>query len=490
MSADENLDWLFDSITGFLKGPDWALPVMSFIDENCIVFDSEDENKLAHMEIYSAFREMIDSLLEVHLNDLGVKPEVFAAFCAKNANTEIGREVIEQILAVDDYMSFKKMMVKRNMELELESLKALQALSEKVSQGGEAGAESTENLTEEEEFEKEMQAALELSLKEAGTNGINTSVDGQDLAKQQQESEDAEFEMAIQLSLQLEKQNLDAEQSELEEALRASQLEADAEEAAKAAAVAAEAAKAADAANAAAAAAAAAKAADAAKEAAAAAAVAKAKTASAQPAAQPVAAAPKPAAAPLGALPPLTGMPRMPKLPGGVQPSAKEIRSAQAAADAGAKAAAARDRAEKEREVSKAAQEQSLLADVTASRQAEMAARAEHLKKQRDLIVAQKRRQREQDVLASRDPAPEGASAVIPPTSNMTEAAGYSEGAAGHRALLSRALASSLKASLRGGDGESLQLQQRIEAHDRRLDLEATKAELRAEADRLKEDGF
>jgi len=64
MSAD---DWLLDSITGFLRSPGWALPVMSFIDENCIVFDNEDENKLAYTDIYSAFKDMVDMLLEMHL---------------------------------------------------------------------------------------------------------------------------------------------------------------------------------------------------------------------------------------------------------------------------------------------------------------------------------------------------------------------------------------------------------------------------------------
>ena len=38
--GDEDLTWLFDAVLGFLKSPGWALPVMSFIDDNCVVFDS------------------------------------------------------------------------------------------------------------------------------------------------------------------------------------------------------------------------------------------------------------------------------------------------------------------------------------------------------------------------------------------------------------------------------------------------------------------
>ena len=110
MAEDET--WLFDSVMGFLKSPGWALPVMSFIDDNCVVFDDEDENKLVYMEIYNAFREMVDSLLGMHLAEMGCSADQFAELCQTFSSTASGKEVLEQILAVDDYISFKKMMVR------------------------------------------------------------------------------------------------------------------------------------------------------------------------------------------------------------------------------------------------------------------------------------------------------------------------------------------------------------------------------------------
>ena len=71
-SPDADETWLLDSITGFLRGPAWALPVMSFIDENCIIFDGDAEHKFAYTAIYEAFKELVDSLLEAHLQDIGV----------------------------------------------------------------------------------------------------------------------------------------------------------------------------------------------------------------------------------------------------------------------------------------------------------------------------------------------------------------------------------------------------------------------------------
>ena len=52
------------------------------------------------------------------------------------------------------------------------------------------------------------------------------------------------------------------------------------------------------------------------------------------------------------------------------------------------------------------------------------------------------------------------------------------------RARLSVALASSMKASLLGEDATTLELQHRIEQHTKKIDLELTKAQLRAEVER------
>lgn len=50
--AHEEGDWFFDMIIGFLRSPRWKTPVMSFLDEYCIVFDNEDENKLEFTKIH------------------------------------------------------------------------------------------------------------------------------------------------------------------------------------------------------------------------------------------------------------------------------------------------------------------------------------------------------------------------------------------------------------------------------------------------------
>ncbi len=71
-------------IIGFLRSPRWKTPVMSFLDEYCISFDNEEENKLEFTAIHNVsytlskyylkqnFKKMVEDLLEELMRDLGV----------------------------------------------------------------------------------------------------------------------------------------------------------------------------------------------------------------------------------------------------------------------------------------------------------------------------------------------------------------------------------------------------------------------------------
>jgi hypothetical protein len=112
--------WLFDAVTGFLRSPDWTVPVGNFMDDNCLVFGSDEEHELTH-DIFNAYRDMVDSLIERFLSDLGTTKHEFVKLCAEFTTTDVGQGVLEQLLAVDDFVSFKQMMVQRNLEIEAEA---------------------------------------------------------------------------------------------------------------------------------------------------------------------------------------------------------------------------------------------------------------------------------------------------------------------------------------------------------------------------------
>lgn len=59
----EEEDWIFDCVMNIFHSPEWETPVYDFIDENCIYFDNEEENKLQYTTIHEVKRILI---LDIH----------------------------------------------------------------------------------------------------------------------------------------------------------------------------------------------------------------------------------------------------------------------------------------------------------------------------------------------------------------------------------------------------------------------------------------
>jgi hypothetical protein len=56
-AQETEYDWLFDYLYSVFKAPSWEKPLQEFIDENCTVFDNDDENKLAYTELHDVSSE-------------------------------------------------------------------------------------------------------------------------------------------------------------------------------------------------------------------------------------------------------------------------------------------------------------------------------------------------------------------------------------------------------------------------------------------------
>lgn len=183
-------EWLKDFFIQFLKSPKWVNPIQEFIDNQCFIFDNEEENKLAYTDCHNQFKVLIDSLLTEQLRDV-ITEEKLEAFCAgvdKSAETEHDAElfglIAEQLLSVDDFIQFRAMMTKRNLEQQMEALRSLR------TQNGEEGDAAESSDTDNDmwkSYEEDLQYALELSQKE------NTDYEC---------FEESELQKAIALSLQ------------------------------------------------------------------------------------------------------------------------------------------------------------------------------------------------------------------------------------------------------------------------------------------------
>ena len=190
----EDVNWIFDFVMDIFKAPTWEVPIMSFIDENCIVFDNEQENKFAYSELHASFRDLAESLLERHLEEVSVTPEMFVKACEVGRNQrDVNKIVWDQISAIDDFMTFKKLMARRNVELEREAIDAFRkqaAMQSAVSEASSSGGGRSGDI----DMDEEMAAAMQASLLEF-----------EDMTLRQKE-EMAELEEVIAQSLVLEKE--------------------------------------------------------------------------------------------------------------------------------------------------------------------------------------------------------------------------------------------------------------------------------------------
>lgn len=99
---------------------------MSFLYEYCIIFDNEDENKLEYTDIHRKFKQLVEELIGELLAELGVSQEIFLQACDKAEKNPIHKKIVDQIVAVDNFVAFKKLMCKRNAELNQQAMKMLE----------------------------------------------------------------------------------------------------------------------------------------------------------------------------------------------------------------------------------------------------------------------------------------------------------------------------------------------------------------------------
>jgi len=77
---------------------------------------------------------MVDDLLSELMAELGVTQDQFVAACEKASGNPLHRKIVDQISAVDNFVAFKKLMVKRNTELNEQAIKMLSGAPPQGSQ--------------------------------------------------------------------------------------------------------------------------------------------------------------------------------------------------------------------------------------------------------------------------------------------------------------------------------------------------------------------
>lgn len=131
MPRNEEFDWIFDFVLQFLESDKFDAAIMNFLDDHCHEFDDEEENKFIYSSIHKDFCERIENLISDNLGELGITNEIFVEACKRGrGGRDINTTVYERLIAMEDFQTFKKIMVKRNTELKVE---ALQGVHGKIS---------------------------------------------------------------------------------------------------------------------------------------------------------------------------------------------------------------------------------------------------------------------------------------------------------------------------------------------------------------------
>merc|ERR1712012_519918 len=135
--ADDN--WVFDSLVGFLRGPVWNVPILTFIEQKSLIFepDEDEKNEKEYKKIHDDYKNLVDFMLGSYMEDIGIKPKQF-----------------EEVWAADDFEIFKRMMIQKNIELQLQALELLQQRYGVLPESLQPQQEKKENTEDQEVLEE------------------------------------------------------------------------------------------------------------------------------------------------------------------------------------------------------------------------------------------------------------------------------------------------------------------------------------------------
>ena len=60
-------EWILEIMTEYLQSPLWKNDIVSFVEENCCVFENTEENRLEYTEIHNNFKQLVERKLEAYI---------------------------------------------------------------------------------------------------------------------------------------------------------------------------------------------------------------------------------------------------------------------------------------------------------------------------------------------------------------------------------------------------------------------------------------
>lgn len=161
-----------------MKSPAFKNPIKEYIDSNCYSFTNKEENRLEHTQLHNTFKEIIETSLEFMIIELGIDNEKFLACAKKGLEHPEDKKCFENIIASDNFLYFKSLMVQRNAQLQEQSYRLMAATE---------GKDSLQSLTNDEAYnallkikentEYECAISMSLALAEEKSKLLGTNED-------------------------------------------------------------------------------------------------------------------------------------------------------------------------------------------------------------------------------------------------------------------------------------------------------------------------
>jgi len=161
-AVEEDNSWILECMVEFVKSPECSIFVEGFIDENCLVFDTDnpDPDMLLEFEqIHVRYKEVIESLLVTRLSKLGLTVSQFHEAMAKAKKAQLmDVHILQYIIGIEDFNVFQNIMIHRNIQLEKEAIKYLEEHQALCT----AADPNSKGMTEEEQLVWAMRESLDI----------------------------------------------------------------------------------------------------------------------------------------------------------------------------------------------------------------------------------------------------------------------------------------------------------------------------------------
>ncbi|VDO77149.1 unnamed protein product [Haemonchus placei] len=102
----------------FIDSTIWALPIATFIEQRSVVFDRQQGNVELYEQIHKEFIELVDTLVECFCADTNIP--------LKSLHDALKSTSLEPLAAAKDFNVFVPMMMRKNVELQLQALQMIE----------------------------------------------------------------------------------------------------------------------------------------------------------------------------------------------------------------------------------------------------------------------------------------------------------------------------------------------------------------------------